>query len=290
MAGRLGIAIKPDIFDRLSEETPVLVNLKPSGTYYMEDFHHSGGMQIVLQELKSQLNLDCLTVTGETVGQRLAVPYQYPESQDVIMSCENPLQEKGGIVILRGNLCERGAVLKRSAASPELMQHRGKAVVFQGLKDLAQRIDTADLDVHANDILVLLNAGPHGAPGMPESGYIPIPKKLAEAGVKDMVRISDARMSGTAFGTVVLHATPEAAVGGNLALVQDGDEIELDVENRRLELLVSEQTLAQRRQKWSSPVKNAERGYLWLHHEQVEQADLGCDFSFLRPEMTITLE
>jgi dihydroxy-acid dehydratase len=289
MAGRLGIIIDPDIFDRLSEETPMLVNLKPSGKYYMEDFHHSGGMQVVLQELKEQLHPDCLTVTGQTLADRLNQPYRYPEWQDVIMPRHAPLQEKGGIIVLRGNLCEGGAVLKRSAATVSLMQHRGRAVVFHGLDDLARRIDDPGLDVCEDDILVLLNAGPRGAPGMPEAGYIPIPKKLAAAGVKDMLRISDARMSGTASGTIVLHIAPEAAVGGTLGLVQDGDEIELDAGNRRLELLVDERTLAKRRHNWTSPIPQLERGYLRLHHEQVEQANLGCDFSFLRPQMRTTL-
>ncbi len=289
MAGRMGIRIEPAIFDRLSEETPMLVNLKPSGMYYMEDFHKAGGMHVVLHALRDKLNLDCMTVTGQTLGARLEEPFTHPEWQDVIFPPSAPLQEKGGMVILRGNLCENGAVLKRSAASPELMQRKGRAVVFNGLEDLAARIDADDLDVRAEDILVLRNAGPLGAPGMPESGYIPIPKKLAREGVKDMVRISDARMSGTAYGTIVLHIAPEAALGGGLALVESGDTIELDVEGRRLELLVDAAALEKRRAAWKPPRLEAPRGYLRLHLEQVEQADLGCDLAFLRPPVRKTL-
>ena len=289
MAGRLGIRIEQDIFDRLSEETPMLVNLKPSGAYYMEDFHKAGGMKVVLHALKDKLHLDCLTVTGQTLGQWLSGDFTHPAWQDVIYPASAPLQEKGGIVVLRGNLCPDGAVLKRSAASPELMQHRARAVVFDDQEDLARRIDRDDLDVAAEDILVLRNAGPLGAPGMPESGYIPIPKKLARQGVKDMVRISDARMSGTAFGTIVLHISPEAALGGNLALVESGDTIELDVARRRLQLAVDDASLEARRKAWKKPALRAPRGYLRLHLEQVQQAHLGCDLDFLRPPMRTTL-
>jgi len=289
MAGRLGILIEPSIFDRLSEETPLLVNMKPSGEHYMEDFHKSGGMKVLLNELRDQLHLNCLTVTGQTLGEWLGDSYEYPEWQNVIFSKNAPLQAKGGMVILRGNLCEDGAVLKRSAASPELMNHRGKAVVFDGLDDMANRIDDPALDVTRDDVLVLKNAGPIGAPGMPESGYIPIPKKLAKEGVKDMLRISDARMSGTAFGTIVLHMAPEAAVGGGLALVEEGDEIEINVDARSIELLVDESTLEQRRSSWTAPAINVERGYLKLHLDTVEQAHLGCDLSFLRPAVKSTL-
>ena len=205
VAGRLGVAIEPGFFDRLSEETPLLVNLKPSGIHYMEDLHNAGGLRVVLQEMKPKLHLDCMTVTGRTLGEVLGEPYAYPEWQDVVARVSEPLQEKGGLVVLRGNLCPDGAVLKRSAATPELMQHEGRAVVFRNREELAGRIDAPELDVTPEDVLVLKNAGPRGAPGMPESGYLPIPKKLAQQGVKDMVRISDARMSGTAFGTIVLH-------------------------------------------------------------------------------------
>jgi len=290
MAGRLGIEIKPDAFDRLSEDTPMLVNLKPSGKYYMEDFHKAGGMRVVLHALKDKLNLDCLTVTGQTLGEWLDEDFSHPDWQDVIYPASAPLQEKGGMVILRGNLCPDGAVLKRSAASPELMQHTGRAVVFDSLDDMAARIDDPDLEVAPEDVLLLRNAGPVGAPGMPESGYIPIPIKLAREGVKDMVRISDARMSGTAYGTIVLHASPEAAVGGGLALAETGDRIELDVAGRGLNLLVDEAVLADRRARWQAPLMESPRGYLRLHREQVQQAHLGCDLAFLRPPIEHTVE
>jgi dihydroxy-acid dehydratase len=291
MAGRLGIAIEPGIFDRLSEETPMLVNLKPSGQYYMEDFHKAGGMTVVLQALRDRLHLECLTVTGRTLGERLEPGYIHPVWQDVIRPVSAPLQDKGGLAVLRGNLAPDGAILKRSAATPALMKHRGRAVVFTSLDDLAARIDDDTLAVRAEDVLVLQNAGPVGAPGMPESGYLPIPRKLARQGVKDMVRISDARMSGTAFGTIVLHVSPEAAVGGNLALVREGDWIELDTEGRRLELQVETAELERRRQAWRRPTPppGAERGYLRLHLEQVEQAHLGCDLRSFRPPAHVTL-
>jgi len=285
MAGRLGIEIEQAVFDRLSEETPMIVNLKPSGKYYMEDFHKAGGMRVVQHALKDGLHLDCLTVTGKTLGELLDEPFSHPSWQDVIRPASAPLQEKGGMVILQGNICQDGAVLKRSAASPELMQRTGRAVVFDSLDDLDARIDAPDLDVAADDVLVLRNAGPIGAPGMPESGYIPIPRKLARQGVKDMVRISDARMSGTAYGTIVLHIAPEAAVGGGLALVESGDRIELDVARRRLNVLVDDAILAQRRARWQPPRFDTARGYLRLHREQVQQANLGCDLAFLRPPM-----
>jgi dihydroxy-acid dehydratase len=264
MAGRLGIVIEPDAFDRLSEDTPMIVNLKPSGQYYMEDFHKAGGMRVVLQELHDKLHLDCLTVAGKTWRELLAGPYAHPAWQDVIFPAAAPLQEKGGMVILRGNLAPDGAVLKRSAASPALMQHTGRAVVFDSLDDLSARIDDPALDVQADDVLVLRNAGPIGAPGMPESGYLPIPR-------------------GTAYGTIVLHIAPEAALGGGLALVQSGDRIELDVARRSLNVQVDDATLAQRRARWRPPPLETPRGYLRLHREQVQQANLGCDLAFLRP-------
>jgi dihydroxy-acid dehydratase len=290
MAGRLGIALEPELFDRLSEETPLLVNLKPSGPYYMEDFHHAGGMRLVLQALKERLHLDCLTVSGRTLGELLDGPFSHPTWQEVVLPAERPLQAKGGLVLLRGNLCPDGAVLKRSAATPALMRHTGRAVVFDGLDDLAARIDDEALDVAPEDVLVLRNAGPVGAPGMPESGYIPIPKKLARQGVKDMVRVSDARMSGTAFGTIVLHIAPESAVGGPLALVRSGERIALDVEARRLELLVDEADLERRRAAWRQALRPEPRGYFRLHREQVQQADQGCDLAFLRPPVHTRLK
>ncbi len=293
IAGRLGIALDPSLFDRLSEDTPLLINLKPSGKYYMEDFHKAGGMRVLLHELKPKLHLECMTVTGETLGDWLAGDYTHPAWQDVVFPSAKPLQEKGGLVVLRGNLCPDGAVLKRSAASPALMKHAGRAVVFASLDDLAERVDDEALDVKPEDILVLQNAGPIGAPGMPESGYLPIPKKLARQGVKDMVRISDARMSGTAFGTIVLHVAPEAAVGGLLGLVRTGDRIELDADARRLELKVDAAELERRRAAWRPPQlpgHDTTRGYLKLHLEQVEQAHLGCDLKFLRPPARVTLK
>jgi dihydroxy-acid dehydratase len=287
VAGRLGIEVDLEAFDRMGRETPVLVDLKPSGTHYMEDLHKAGGLAPILRELRPLLNLDCLTVTGRTLGEELdAAPA--PWEQAVVRPLADPLAKEGGIAVLRGNLAPNTAIIKQSAASPDLLQHEGRAVVFDGLEDMANRIDDPDLDVAADDVLVLRNAGPKGAPGMPESGYVPIPKKLAQAGVKDMVRISDARMSGTAFGAIVLHASPEAALGGPLALIQNGDRIRLDVPGRRLDLLVDDAELEARRAAWTPPPAHAgsDRGWLKLHLETVEQADKGCDLGFLKPEQT----
>ena len=287
VAGRLGIEVDLEAFDRMGRETPVLVDLKPSGSHYMEDLFKAGGLAPILRELRPLLNLDCLTVTGRSLGQELdAAPAPWP--QDVVRPFAEPLAKEGGIAVLRGNLAPDSAIIKQSAAAPDLLTHEGRAVVFDGLEDMANRIDDPDLDVAADDVLVLRNAGPKGAPGMPESGYVPIPKKLAQSGVKDMVRISDARMSGTAFGAIVLHAAPEAALGGPLALVENGDRIRLDVAARRLDLLVDEAVLEARRAAWTPPPSHAgaERGWLKLHLETVEQADKGCDLAFLKPEQT----
>ena len=283
-AGRRGIALDLDRFDAMSRETPVLVDLKPSGAHYMEDLFKAGGLAPILRELAPLLDLDCPTVTGRTLGEELdAAPAPWP--QDVVKPLGAPLFAEGGIAVLRGNLAPDGAIIKQSAASPELLAHEGRAVVFDGLEDMAARIDSPDLDAGPGDVLVLRNAGPKGAPGMPEAGYIPIPRELARAGVKDMARISDARMSGTAFGTVVLHAAPEAAVGGPLALVETGDRIRLDVSARRLDVLLSEGALAARRAAWSPPPPHpgSERGWLNLYLREVEQADKGCDLAFLKP-------
>ena len=283
-AGRRGIALDLDRFDAMSRETPVLVDLKPSGAHYMEDLFKAGGLAPILRELAPLLDLDCPTVTGRTLGEELAAaPAPWP--QDVVKPLGSPLFAEGGIAVLRGNLAPDGAIIKQSAASPELLAHEGRAVVFDGLEDMAARIDSPDLGAGPGDVLVLRNAGPKGAPGMPEAGYIPIPRELARAGVKDMVRISDARMSGTAFGTVVLHAAPEAAVGGPLALVETGDRIRLDVSARRLDVLLSEGALAARRAAWSPspPHPGSERGWLNLYLREVEQADKGCDLAFLKP-------
>jgi dihydroxy-acid dehydratase len=284
VAGRLGIAVDLDAFDRMGAKTPVLVDLKPSGKYYMEDLHKAGGLAPVLRALKGKnmLNLGCLTVSGRTLGQEIAaLPKPWP--QDVVRPAANPLTAEGGMAVLTGNLAPDGAVIKQSAATPALMVHSGRAVVFDGLDDLAARIDSPGLDVRADDVLVLKNAGPVGAPGMPEAGYIPLPKKLAAKGVKDMVRISDARMSGTAGGTIVLHVAPEAAVGGPLALVETGDVIALDVPKRRLELKVPAGELKKRRARLK-PRRHPgdDRGYLNLYLSCVTQAGDGCDFEFLK--------
>ena len=250
VAGRLGIEVDLAAIDRMGEETPVLVDLKPSGQHYMEDLHRAGGAAPILKELRSLLNLDTLTVTGRTLGEEIDnAPTEV--GQTVVRTMSDPIWPEGGLAVLRGTLAPDTAVIKQSAANPDLLVHEGRAVVFDGLEDLAARIDDPDLDVAEDDILVLRNAGPRGAPGMPEAGSLPIPKKLAARGVRDMVRISDARMSGTAFGTIVLHCCPEAAVGGPLALVRTGDRIRLDTPARRLDLLVDDAELAARRADWS---------------------------------------
>lgn len=285
IAGRLGFEVDLKALDRMGRETPVLVDLKPSGQHYMEHFDAAGGMTTLLRELQPLLHLDALTVTGRTLGEELerAAP---PFKQDVIRTRDNPIYPQGGIAVLQGNLAPGGAIIKQSAADPKLMEHEGRAVVFEGLQDLAERIDSDDLDVTADDILVLKNIGPKGAPGMPEAGYIPLPRKLARQGVKDMVRISDGRMSGTAFGTIVLHVTPESAIGGPLAHVRNGDRIRLSVEKREISLLVSDAELAQRAQENPVVVPSAERGYRKLFYATVLQADKGVDFDFLAaPEM-----
>lgn len=284
VAGRLGIKVDLEALDRMGRETPVLVDLKPTGQHYMEDLQNAGGMTAVLRALEPLLNLDCLTVSGKTVGENLAAA---PSSwkQTVVRPLDDPIHPEGGIAVLRGNLAPDGAIVKQSAASRRLLKHRGRAVVFDSLEDLASRIDDPGLDVTADDVLVLRNAGPRGAPGMPEAGYIPIPKKLASQGVKDMLRISDARMSGTAFGSIVLHVAPEAAVGGPLALVRSGDVIELDVDSRRLALEVDASEFERRRAAWTPPDahRGADRGYMKLYLEHVTQADRGVDFDFMMP-------
>ncbi len=283
IARRAGCPIDLDEFDRYGRNVPVLVNLKPSGEHYMEHLHQAGGLPRVLQEIADLLCLDALTVTGLTLADYLTKAEEVP-GQDVIRPRASPLSAEGSLAVLRGNLAPHGAVIKQSAASSDLMQHTGTAVVFDSIEDMVQGIDAFDLAVTPESVLVLRNAGPKGAPGMPEAGYIPIPKKLARQGVKDMVRISDARMSGTAFGTVVLHIAPEAAVGGPLALVRSGDSIRLDVAQRRLDLLVDDEEM-QARAAASGVVMHrdwdASRGYARLFLESVLQADEGCDFDFL---------
>ncbi|MCL6592639.1 MAG: dihydroxy-acid dehydratase, partial [Alicyclobacillus sp.] len=284
IAGRLGLRLPLQRFDELGRSTPFLANIRPAGRFQMEEFFRAGGVPAVMWELRELLNRECLTVTGRTVGDNLA-GYSRPRHEsyyEIIASAQQPLAPTGGIAVLTGNLAPRGAVIKPLAASPERWRHRGPAVVFHSVADMEARIDDPALPVTPDSVLVLRNAGPVGAPGMPEAGLIPIPKKLLAQGVRDMVRISDCRMSGTAYGTVVLHIAPEAAVGGPLAFVQDGDVIELDVPARRLTLCVSEEELARRRVAWRPPQAAADRGYLQLFLDHVLQADEGCDFDFLR--------
>jgi dihydroxy-acid dehydratase len=283
VAARLGIEIDLAAFDALGKETPVLVDLKPAGQHYMEDLQKAGGLAAILREIAPMLEASALTVNGKSLGENIAdAPPAWP--QDVVRPVSDPIHTGGGIRVLRGNLAPNGALIKQAAATKSLLRHTGRAVVFDSLRDLADRVDAPDLDVADGDVLVLRNAGPKGAPGMPEAGYIPIPRKLASAGVKDMVRISDARMSGTAFGTIVLHISPEAAIGGPLALVETGDLIALDVDEGRLDLLVDEATLAVRRAAWQAPERlpGSHRGYLKLYLDEVLQAEDGCDFDFLR--------
>jgi dihydroxy-acid dehydratase len=280
VAGRVGVPIDLRALNRLSDETPVLVDLKPSGQHYMEDFFAAGGVGAVLRELRDRLHLDCVGVTGETLGARLDGDDAWVD-RGVIRSAGEPFQPVGGLVALFGSLAPGGAILKRSAADARLFETEGRAVVFDSLEDLSARIDDPALDVTPADFLVLKNAGPKGAPGMPEAGYLPIPTKLSRAGVTDMVRISDARMSGTAFGTIVLHVTPEAAAGGPLAQVRSGDRIRLSVKERRLDLLVDPAELA-RRTMSASAAPAPTRGYRRLYADHVLQADAGCDFDFLR--------
>jgi dihydroxy-acid dehydratase len=281
IAGRLGYRLDLHRLNALSESTPVLVDLKPTGGGYMEDLHAAGGIPAVLRELRHLLHLDCVTVTGETIGERIDAAEPWVD-RAVVRPVSDPVRETGGLVALFGNLAPRGAILKRAAADPALLESEGRAVVFSSLADLAARIDDPDLDVTAQDFLVLLNAGPTSPSAMPEAGYLPIPAKLARAGVKDMVRISDARMSGTAFGTIVLHVAPDAASGGPLALVRNGDRIRLSVRDRRLELLVPDAELDRRRAGMETPPSPSGRGYDRLYRDTILQADEGCDFAFLR--------
>jgi dihydroxy-acid dehydratase len=279
IARRAGVPLPLERFDEISRRTPLLVDVRPSGRHQMEGFFYAGGLPAVMRELLPQLHADALTVTGRSVGDNVAGARILDPS--VIRTAAAPLAPDGGTVILFGNLCPDGAVLKQSAASPKLMRHRGRAVVFRNKQDLLDRIDAPDLDVEASSVLVQQSAGPHGGPGMPEWGQLPIPRKLLAAGITDMVRISDARMSGTSFGTCVLHVAPESAVGGPLALVQDGDEIELDVEHRRLELLVDDAELTRRRAAWTRPAPAFTRGYGRLYLDHVLQANEGADFDLL---------
>jgi dihydroxy-acid dehydratase len=283
VAGRAGIKVSLEQLNELSETTPVLVNLKPVGNGYMEDFASAGGMGVLLRELKPLLHLDCMTVTGQTLGERLAAEGNPWIDRSIIAAHGEPFEPHGGLVALFGNLAPRGAILKRSAADATLFEHEGRAVVFSSLSDLAARIDDPALDVTPRDILVLQNAGPHAEEAMPEAGYLPIPRKLAQAGVKDMIRVSDARMSGTAFGTIVLHITPDSASGGPLGLVRNGDRIRLSVAARRIDLLVEDAELRRRATAVPPPPTPPARGYGKLYAQEILGADDGCDFAFLRP-------
>ena len=282
MAGRLGIDIDLNEFDKMTKDTPMIVDLKPSGSGYMEDLFKSGGLPRILNELKDYLYLDAISVTGETVKE-IIEKNKYNWKQEVIRKVENPIFDKGSIAVLKGNLAPKSAIIKQSAASKELLAHEGVVEVFENLEDLANRIDSDDLNVTKDSILLLKNIGPIGAPGMPEAGLIPIPKKLAKQGVKDMVRISDGRMSGTAAGTIILHVCPEAAAGGTLDIVQSGDIIKLDVKQRLLELKLSDKEIANRKKSKKSNTEMKRRGYDKIFHESVLQADKGADFDFLRP-------
>ena len=271
-------------FDNLGREVPVLIDLKPSGAHYMEHFHHAGGVPKLMAQLGDLIDLDTKTITGATLRDVVAGAEDVP-GQDVIRPRDNPINAQGSMAVLHGNLAPRGAVIKQSAATPKLLQHTGRAVVFESVEDMTLRVDDPALEVSADDVLVLRNAGPKGAPGMPEAGYLPIPSKLLRTGVKDMVRISDARMSGTAFGTIVLHITPESAVGGPLALVKTGDMIRLDVAKRSIDLLVDAAELEKRHAALKlPPAEWAKRGYAHLFNETILQADEGCDFDFMRAQ------
>src|SRR5438874_1558565 len=283
IANRTPHRIDLEVFDKLGREVPVLVDLKPSGEHYMEHFHHAGGVPKLMAQLGGLIDLDAKIITGQTLRDVVAGAEEVP-GQDAIRPRNDPIKREGAMAVLHGNLAPRGAVIKHSAASPKLLQHTGRAVVFESVEDMTLRVDDSALDVNADDVLVLRNAGPKGAPGMPEAGYLPIPKKLGRVGVKDMVRISDARMSGTAFGTIVLHITPESAAGGPLALVKNGDMIRLDVEKRSIDLQVDAAELEKRRAalKPAAAPDWAKRGYAYLFSETILQADEGCDFDFMR--------
>jgi dihydroxy-acid dehydratase len=278
LAGRVGVSLDLDDWDRIGSHLPCLVNLKPSGQYLMEDFYYAGGLPAVLREIASHLDLDALTVNGRTLGENIADAPCW--NRDVIRPLAEPLKAAAGIAVLRGNLAPDGAVIKPSAASPRLLRHRGRAVVFESIEDFKARIDDDSLDIEETSVMVLKNCGPRGYPGMAEVGNMPLPPKLLRRGITDLVRISDARMSGTAYGTVVLHVSPEAAAGGPLALVREGDFIELDVPGRRLHLDVPEEELSRRRADWAPPATPA-RGWVKLYVEHVQQAHLGADLDFL---------
>jgi dihydroxy-acid dehydratase len=283
IAGRAGVEVSLSRLNELSDSTPLLVDLKPVGNGYMEDFYAGGGMSALLRELKPLLHLDCMTVTGETLSERLAGEADFWIDRSIIAARAQPIEATGGLIALFGNLAPKGAIFKRSAADARLFEHEGRAVVFTSLEDLAARIDDPALDVVPQDILVLQNAGPRSAAAMPEAGYLPIPKKLAKSGVMDMIRVSDARMSGTAFGAIVLHVTPDCASGGPLGLVRNGDRIRLSVQERRIDLLVEDAELKRRAAAPPLAAHNPTRGYAKLYAQEILGADEGCDFAFLKP-------
>jgi dihydroxyacid dehydratase/phosphogluconate dehydratase len=280
IAARNGHDVSLELLDDLSRKTPVLADMRPSGRFLMEDFYYAGGLRGLLNRLRDLLHLDCVTANGKTLGDNLGDSGVY--NDEVIRTRDNPMSEEGGLVVLRGNLAPDGAVVKHTAADPKLLKHVGPAVVFKSHRDLLERIDDPDLEVTADSVMVMQNSGPVGGPGMPEWGMLPIPQKLLKEGVRDMVRISDARMSGTSYGTCVLHVAPESFVGGPLGLVQDGDMIELDIMGRRLDLKVSDEELAKRRESWTPPKPHYPRGYGWMFTQHIQQADKGCDFDFLQ--------
>lgn len=280
LAGRIGVDLTLDDFDRLGSDMPLLLNLMPSGEYLMEDYYYAGGLPVIIDQLRDMIHSDAMTVNGKTIGENCKGAPCY--NRDVIAPPDKPFKKKAGIAVLKGNLCENGAVIKPSATSGKLLKHTGRAVVFENIEDYHARIDDPGLDIDENSVMVLKGAGPVGYPGMPEVGNMDLPEKLIRKGVTDMVRISDARMSGTAYGTVVLHVSPESAVGGTLALVKTGDLIELDVEKRSLSLLVPDEELLERRKAWKPREPEYDRGYVSMYIKHVEQADRGCDFDFLR--------
>ena len=280
LAGRIGVDLTLDDFDRLGSDMPLLLNLMPSGEYLMEDYYYAGGLPVIIDQLRDMIHSDAMTVNGKTIGENCKGAPCY--NRDVIAPPDKPFKKKAGIAVLKGNLCENGAVIKPSATSGKLLKHTGRAVVFENIEDYHARIDDPGLDIDENSVMVLKGAGPVGYPGMPEVGNMDLPEKLIRKGVTDMVRISDARMSGTAYGTVVLHVSPESAVGGTLALVKTGDLIELDVEKRSLSLLVPDEELLKRRKAWKPREPEYDRGYVSMYIKHVEQADRGCDFDFLR--------
>ncbi len=279
LAGRAGIEISLERFEEIGRKTPYLVNMRPSGKYLMEDFYYAGGLSALLEGMRDLLDLDVPTCTGKTLGENIAGAKIH--NSDVIHTPDDPMQAEGGLIVVRGNLAPDGAVIKTTAADPELLQHAGRAMVFDDYNEMAARLEDPDLDVDADSILILRNSGPQGGPGMPEWGMLPIPKKLLKQGVRDMVRVSDARMSGTSYGTCVLHVSPESWIGGPLALVKTGDIVELDVAGRKLSLKVSDEELAERRKQWKPNPGKFERGFGKLFSEHIRQANEGCDFDFL---------